>query len=76
MTETLHALEVTIDGDRPQIDSLEQWRSFARDLNPALIPTLTLVASGPVGETIRATITPRLGEGTIRNLGTIEMEVG
>jgi hypothetical protein len=75
MTETKHALEVTLDGDRPQIDSLGNWRLLALDLNPELLPTLTLIAGAPVGATMRATITPRLGEGTVRNLGAIEMEV-
>ena len=69
------ALEITIDGDRPQIDSVEQWQDFARDLNPALLPVIELVAISGRGAGARVLITPTLGMGTIRNVGIVTMEV-
>jgi hypothetical protein len=70
------ALEVTIDGDRPQIDSVEQWRAFARELNPDLLPIIEMVAMSGQDAGARALITRTLGMGTIRNLGVIAMGVG
>src|SRR5262245_33747471 len=69
------ALEVTIDGDRPQIDSVKQWREFARELNPELLPVIEMVAISCRGAGARVLITRTLGMGTIRNLGVIAMEV-
>ena len=74
-TADYEALRVTHAGDRPQIDSLANWRALAKDIGtPAIREAIEDVVLRGVGATARATFSTALGMTVVENIGTVRME--